>query len=167
VVEPGAASFTVTDALPPSPLTVYVYWAVNVPVFAGIVSVQLVVVWLTGVPALVQDEIVPQLLAVKRTDPPDDDNDVGEELSAHDALEPGDVQETRIFPLPSGDALKLAPVHESDAPTAIGAGTVVSPADATTAASTRLIVRFVCIRLPRKNGGDMCHRSTEQALRQF
>src|SRR3954452_10502090 len=97
VVEPGAASFTVTDALPPSPLTVYVYCAVDVPVFAGMVSVQLVVVWPTGVPALVQDEIVPQLLAVKRTDPPDDDNDDGEALSAHDAVEPGDVQETTML----------------------------------------------------------------------
>ena len=166
-VEPGAVSLTVTEALPPSPLTVYVYWAVDVPVFGGIVSVQLVVVWPTGDPAFVHDEIVPQLLDVNRTDPPDADNNIGEALSVHDVLEPGDVQETTMFPLPSAVALKLALVHESDAPTAIGAGTVVRPADATAAASTRLIVRFVCIRLPRKNGGHVCHRSTEQALRQF
>jgi hypothetical protein len=67
-----------------------------------------------------------------------------------------------MLPLPSEDALKLALVHESVAPID-GPGTA-NPADATAAASTRLMERFMDMGLPRKSAAK-CHHSTEQALR--
>ena len=65
---------------------------------------------------------------------------------------PACVQLTTMLPEPSGAAEKLLLVQESVALN-VGIG-AANPADATAAASTRLIERFICMITSKKNGSE-------------
>jgi hypothetical protein len=113
-----------------------------VPVFCGIVSDQVFPLVATCAAFLAHDETVPQLLAVSVTDPPAEVNEGGFAVIEHVAELPGVLQLTLKLPCPSGDTENVPPAQERLAPN-VGTGTAANPADATAAASTRLMFRFM------------------------
>jgi hypothetical protein len=120
-----------------------VYVTVVARAFAGIESVQLLV------PLAVSDfppdseALAPQLVDTVTFPPADESTDGLTEIEQVPLVVPACVQLTLMLPLPSDVAVKLALVQESVAPMD-GTGTA-NPADATAAASTRLMERFVYI----------------------
>ena len=133
---------TVTDLEPPSPLTVYVKETVVLRLLAPIVSVQLLEpFWATDLPPE-SDVLAPQLVETVTVPPLADSTDGLAEIEHVPPLVvPAWVQLTLMFPLPSDVAVNEAAVQERLAPI-VGTGTA-NPAEATAAASTRLMERFI------------------------
>jgi len=140
---PVPACETVTDLEPPSPLTVYVKETDVLSEFAPMVSVQLLEPFCATAFPPASDVLAPQLVETV-TVPPLTGNTDGLAEIEHvppPPVVPDCVQLTLMFPLPSDVAVKEAAVQERLAPI-VGTGTA-NPAEATAAASTRLMERFV------------------------
>jgi hypothetical protein len=89
------------------------------------------------------DAFAPQLVETV-TLPPEAGSAVGDtEIEHVPVVVPGDVHVTLMLPFPSATAWKLELVQASDAAN-VGTGTA-KPAEATAAASTRLMVRSICM----------------------